>query len=352
MDNHFSSTDIIYEILRHCKTVDSFINNTLVCKAWKSTYNEDRTLKSVNDIVSILCHTDCNIVKPTANKYTDFNIVKSIASKWKNKFTNILFSIPLVDNLEEIRSLEFLSCLDYKSIHTLSLRYTYLTDISSLSACINLVSLDISNCIRLKDITPLKDLKLHTLVMTVCNAITLTPISIPTLCVLDVGMTYISDLSFLVWTSLHTLDMSNCSQLCSLRQLKHVKLHKLNISGCREISSLKGLECMPLLELDISSCFYITSLKPLRKLNLQALNMSYCKRVKNLIPLSNMKAIRGLNISGTSISDLSPLRSVNTLFINANQFSDKYLMTVSVNKFVECELGWGNYFKWSEFIQN
>jgi hypothetical protein len=329
-----SNVDMIYEILMCCKTVDSYVNNTLICKEWKSACDEDRIMKSVNDVIRI--------------NHTDFNIIKSVANRWKNKFINIQLNISLVDKLEQIKSLEFLACLDYKSVHTLSLLCPELTDITSLSACINLVSLDISYCVRLKDITPLKDLKLHTLIMHSCNAMTLTPISIPTLCVLDVGMTFMSDLSCLVQTSLHTLDISNCSQLCDLRQLKHVKLHKLNISGCRALSSLKGLERMPLLDLDISYCSYITNLKPLRKLSLRLLNMSYCKRLNNLTPLVNMKALHGLNIAGTSIIDLSSLRCVNTIFINPCQFSEEYLMSVSANKNVIDEYDWST---WREFIK-
>jgi len=93
----------------------------------------------------------------------------------------------------------------------------------------------------------------------------------------------------------------------------------------KPIKSLSGIEkCAALMMLELTGS-EITDLTPLRELtNLQSITLSRNK-VKDLSPLAGMARLQYLELSGNQVSDLSPLKqlvALNSLYLSGNAVAD------------------------------
>ncbi len=231
---------------------------------------------------------------------------------------------------EELGELEALTTLRVNGCYEL-------TDISSLQHCHSLTELELINCPKVADLSPLRGmLTLRSLHLGVpypgvvyisvqgreqWSALT----DIEALSDLT-GLVYltlsncdkVSNLQTLaVLSELQYLDLRGCNLLQDLQPLADLKvLEKLYLSGCTQLQDLQALIKLKKLQyLDLENCPLIQNLEPLaRTAALQHLNMSFCRLIQDLQPLAELTMLRHLDLGHCPlIQDLKPLAKLTAL---------------------------------------
>jgi len=84
------------------------------------------------------------------------------------------------------------------------------------------------------------------------------------------------------------LDFTGCKQIIDLTPLRGMKLTSLVLAGCVEIRDLTPLRRMPLVKLDLAQCPQVCDLTPLTGMPLTYLSLWGCNQVSELSPLRGM----------------------------------------------------------------
>ena len=201
----------------------------------------------------------------------------------------------------------------------------------------------------LVDLSPLSGLPLINLVLGKSQLRDLSPLSGLPLTSLVIYGTLVEDLSPLKGMQLSLLKFPNNGKVSDLSPLKGMPLETLEITG--KVSDLSPLEGMPLVTLSLNglnmedlkgiaalklsklqnldiSGTKISDLWPLKGMNLSALNVSLTQ-VSDLTPLKGMK-LEWLQCSGTNVSDLSALNGMplKDLVLGATKVSDSSLAQI------------------------
>lgn len=119
-------------------------------------------------------------------------------------------------------------------------------------------------------------------------------------------------------TKLTSLNLFDCAHLTTLDALGPLSsLRSLGISGSR-LTTTDGLgdicrAAPELRELSVGQCDWVTDLNPLTELPLTHLFIGGCRNITDFEPISALTGLRTLNIIGTSIENLGPLRSLTKL---------------------------------------
>jgi serine/threonine protein kinase len=199
------------------------------------------------------------------------------------------------------------------------------------------VQIDLQDRKDVHDLTPIKGMKISSLILHNCNQVRdLSPLKGMDLLLLDIsGCTTVTDLKPLLGMDLHSLDVSssimkddlrvvrdlplrvfsikNCNQVDDLTFIESLKLTSLDISNCTKIRDLTPLRDMPLAQLHMASCLSITDLTPLKGMKLTSLDASFCGQLQDLKPLEDMP-LKNLNLrSNLKLTDLSPLKRMTQL---------------------------------------
>jgi tetratricopeptide (TPR) repeat protein len=145
--------------------------------------------------------------------------------------------------------------------------------------------------VRVRDLSPLKGMKLSTL---------------------NLYHTAVEDLTPLQGMPLTRLDLGGCAGVKDLRPLRGMPLTWLNLDGLDKLTDLEPLRGLPLTYLKLSHCYALTDLGPLRGMPLTTLDCGTFRGMKiaNLEPLTGMK-LKVLNLGGASLlKDITPLRDM------------------------------------------
>ena len=184
------------------------------------------------------------------------------------------------------------------------------TDISPVRALTQLRTLDCSGSFvpmngmgKIKDLTPLKGMKLTKLIFHNTQMEDLRPLEGMPLTSLICPWSKVSDLSPLRGMNLTELHLQY-TQVSELTPLKGMKLTRLLCTGSKVIN-LAPLENMPLTYLEIGYT-QVSDLSPLKGMALMEL-MCYYTKVKDLSPLADTK-LTTLLCNNSDVSDLSPLK--------------------------------------------
>jgi serine/threonine protein kinase/Leucine-rich repeat (LRR) protein len=144
-----------------------------------------------------------------------------------------------------------------------------------------------------RDLSPLKGMKLSSL---------------------NLYKTAVEDLTPLEGMPLTELDLTGCAAVKDLRPLKGMKLTSLRIAGLHQITDLEPLRGMPLDYLEIGGCVKVTDLGPLRGMHTLTVLNCFAYRgmtIRSVEPLTGMKKLKQLNLGGSeSLRDLTPLRGM------------------------------------------
>ncbi len=214
-----------------------------------------------------------------------------------------------------------------------------ITNISFLQG-LPLVSLNISKCMRLKDVSCISKLSnLKELDIYLNSTADYSPLqSLLQLEKLNVHSygTPSFDLSFLHgMTNVQTMSiigfnwLNNISSLRNMRKLKNLHLRQCgnidDLSGIRELSQLKCLiidglcniqdlspiECLHLDRLEIWNCEMITDVSSLR--NVKNLELYYNSKITSLESIGKLVQLERLIIHDVKVTDISPLASLTNL---------------------------------------
>lgn len=206
-----------------------------------------------------------------------------------------------------IPSLSSLGCFEHLS--HLSFLYIYepvdLPELTRLTRFLNLSILWFVGNDKVTDLRPLLVFnKLDTLGIRggFKNVIDLTP------------LTEIPDL-----TSLYLSRFESVRDLGPLANLTHLTYLAFTINALvDDINPLRSL--INLTELILIGCDGITDLSPLSTLSkLKDLDLGWCRNITDVSPLSTLTELTDLRITGTSISDLRPLKGLKNLKIETSE---------------------------------
>ncbi|MDF1814825.1 MAG: protein kinase [Verrucomicrobiales bacterium] len=203
-----------------------------------------------------------------------------------------------------------LSSLTGLPLKDLQIGRTQVSDLSPLRG-MPLESLDMSETL-VTDISPLRGMKLRTLKMNSSGVSDLSPLAGMPLTDLDCGESKsIADLAPLKGAPLISFQLRNASRVSSLAPLAGASLKRLQLLGI-PVTDLSPLAQCPELEDLALILMPVTDLTPLTRLPITRLNCHNVKALDDLGPLRGMP-LRFLQISGTSVTDLSPLADCPTL---------------------------------------
>ena len=193
-------------------------------------------------------------------------------------------------------------------------------NLSALSACVFLEYLNLEDSPVTCSLEPLLPcIRLQRLLLEKCPVTALAPLA--SLVELDLSFCVrLRDLSPLTaCVSLSSLNVSRCSRVKSLAPLAAcIQLEMLQLSNCAEVTSLEPIAaCTKLAHLNLEGCYRIKSLVPLKACTaLMWLNLNYLGKLMDLAPLAACPALVQLDMYGCSSSlDLAPLRSCLNLKI-------------------------------------
>lgn len=334
------SGDIFYEILKHSVTdIDTYMKNIYVCKQWLNLCLENRTRCLITDYIFLAYTGDMDDIRqkicrwstmfPNIKSHTDISlycvdqgitvgIPNHIESYNTTDNTNKLipahtYDITDLSFLHGIRNLtmiNFANVVDLSPLKGISfLNISGCRQITDLTPLKGIYALDIGWCRDITDITPLKGI--HTLNIFQCTGIeSLEPLKgIRELCMQ--GCEQITDL-YSIASSLHTLDITFCSQFTDLSSLAYASsLSKLILRYCH-ITDLSPLMDLPLQHLDINNCHNITDLSPISNCPIRYLDMSRCLQITDISPLKGMTTLVDLIISDCCyLTDITPLKNAN-----------------------------------------
>jgi hypothetical protein len=202
-----------------------------------------------------------------------------------------LVDVSALGSLTQLTSLDLSDC-------------TSLVDVSALSSLTQLTSLDLSDCTSLVDVSALSSLtQLTSLDLSECGSL--------------------SDVSALgSLTQLTSLDLSGCgslsdvSALGSLTQLNSLNLGDIFVLGTDTLNDISALTSLTqLTSLDLSDRNSIRDISAIGSLTqLTSLNLSSCESVSDITVLSCLMQLTSLNLSKCKLlSDVSVLGNLTQL---------------------------------------
>jgi serine/threonine protein kinase len=133
------------------------------------------------------------------------------------------------------------------------------------------------------------------------------------------GLALLKDLTPLRALKLTRLSLHSCSQVRDLAPLKDLPLTQLNLGECGKIRELTHLKNMPLTWLYLRYLSEVDDLSPLSGLPLTYLDITVCGQLRDLSPLEGLK-LNHLNFGNCSqISDLTPLKGMPLTYLGAER---------------------------------
>jgi serine/threonine protein kinase len=220
---------------------------------------------------------------------------------------------------------------------SLDLSGTEITDLRPLEG-MPLGLLNLTNCDRIRDFTPLRQMPLRVLDLNGTEVVDLSPIgTLKSLSKLSLSKTKVQDLSPLKILPLESLNISH-SRVADLSPLAGKRLHTLEAKQT-PVVELTPLAGMPLKRLELERT-KVASLSPIAGMPLEWLDCSHIP-ARDFSPLATLK-LAYLNLDGTAIEDLSilkhmPLKELSIYFcLEARSFKALQeiptLETLSVHK--------------------
>ena len=216
---------------------------------------------------------------------------------------------------------------------SLDLKYCDLSELPpQLQECIWLKELDLSDNVKLSNLSPLKDLQsLQILNIYSTKVAYLSPLKdLQSLKHLSVSATqvadlwYLKDLQSLQILNIYSTQVTDLSPLKNLRNLKELNVRNTQVV---DLSPLKEMQNLQLLNAHSTQ---VADLSPLATLiNLKELDVSQTQ-VTDLSPLAALVNLRRLNIYKTKVADLSPILPLIKKGIRAKWSSSYY----SENQFI------------------
>jgi serine/threonine protein kinase len=169
---------------------------------------------------------------------------------------------------------------------------------------------------KVRDLSPLKDMKLNTLVLAQCPLVAdLTPLEgMPLTSLILFGCPAVKSLKGLEGMKLTVLNLDRVN-ISDLRPLQGMPLEVLVLLG-EQIKDLEPLRGMPLETLRIS-WGGMSSLEPLRGMKLKKLDLFNCHELQDLSPLHGMPLEwLSLECYDSQVRDFEPLRGLPLQFLN------------------------------------
>jgi serine/threonine protein kinase len=208
-----------------------------------------------------------------------------------------------IENLAGLRGMLFLTSLSLNGCSRIN-------DLSDLKG-LKLANLDLSGCSKITDLSPLAGMPLTSLhLTTLAQKLDLTPLKGCPLSGLELsGCHGITDLSALSGMKLTNLRIITCPALTDLSGMKGMPIELLYLWNCEKLEDLTGLAGLPCVGLDIRDCPRVRDLSPLRQLPLGVLLLDNCPAIDDLSALKETTKLTSLNLKkATGVRDLSPLK--------------------------------------------
>lgn len=228
-------------------------------------------------------------------------------------------------------------------VTVVSFESDHVTDLSPLKAFSGLTYLrsigSSSQRGKLADLTPLRGLKLTTLIVRNNEIGDLSPLTGMPLMVLDLAYNggKIIDLSPLQGMPLTWLDIVN-AQVADLSPLAGMPLTHL-VCGATKVTDLSPLRSMPLIYLNCGGAA-ISDLSPLKGMPLTEMQI-HNTRVADLSPLRGMPLVT-LHMPGTRVTDLSPLadcKQLNSVSAHGSPVTAASVATLQ-QALPQCKITW------------
>jgi len=206
-----------------------------------------------------------------------------------------------------------ITAADMAKLESLSTNQNHITSLKGLEHAVNLKKLYIVNS-KVSDLSPISGLhQLESIILTDNKITDIRPLSgLNKVTTLMLDRNYISDITTLQsMTSLVNLNLSVnlISDIQALSPLKNLKRLEIGDNFIKDISSLERMSTLTYLDLfgnlisDISSVRHLNALYSLDVSN---------NKVSDLTPVQHLNLI-GIEITGTDVTDLSPLAGSDTL---------------------------------------
>ncbi len=128
---------------------------------------------------------------------------------------------------------------------------------------------------------------------------------------INLSGTAVSDLAPLEGAPLVSADFSKCTLLNNLSFLAQSPITELSFAGCSRISMIYALKGLPLRKLDISGTT-VSDLSPLGNAPLESLNLANARNVTDFSPLVGNKSLRNLTLPNDTVN-VTCLRQLKTL---------------------------------------
>lgn len=198
-------------------------------------------------------------------------------------------------------------------IHRLDLSESDVTDLAGLRNA-DIDELIISGT-SVADLRPLRSLSLRVFIAENCpNLSDLTGLTTTNLTKIALAGSKISDLSALSGAPLVSADFSRCTLINDLKAISGCPLEELMLAGCSRVAMIYALKDLPLKTLDISGTA-VSDLSPLASMPIVALNLANAKNITDLTPLSQNNHIEELTLPGKVVNAtcLRPLTSIRLI---------------------------------------
>ncbi|KEG09228.1 putative leucine-rich repeat protein (LRRP) [Trypanosoma grayi] len=222
-------------------------------------------------------------------------------------------------------------------LRSLDLQSTAISDeeLRCLSASLHLVKINVAECGRLTDISPLALMEtLEEVYLCECARVRSFGVlgTLPRLRVLDLSRTAITDEELRLLSasrSLVKIDLQDCEHLTDVSPLASVStLVVMNLSGCRGVKIVGALGRLPALrELDLNGTsvtnWELEDLSASR--SLVKIALSYCMYITDVSPLSSVQTLEEVDLSRCrymmTVSVLSRLSRLRVLRLDADSFN-------------------------------
>ncbi|KAI9340300.1 hypothetical protein BDR26DRAFT_1007601 [Obelidium mucronatum] len=183
----------------------------------------------------------------------------------------------------------------FRSLVSLDLKYSKMTDISALSVLTRLEDLNLHRS-KVRDFKPITGLTF------------LKTLDLSSTCVKNKDLTCLYWLSRLLVLRINNTHISDISILKRNRGLKKLNLGHTLVADATALSELSNLESLTVCNSHVAKVDWLVGL-----VRLKVLDVSHCPRVIDISVLSQLKKLEKLDVSFTSISGLDPLKYLKKL---------------------------------------
>ena len=286
--------EIIANILTYTEKTSELLNFGITCKdfnyiikEYKDIFNSVTIIRGGNKLkADIIGKIDLSIKSLNEISSIDIEKLKYIVNFYMYDY-NLEDTENILDRLVNVKNVEINKC-----------HYIY-----KIPEFINLIKIDMSNCINLTDISNLsKSTKLKYLILDAC--INLKDISV------------LENLNNLEYVSI-----KHCNLIEELKYLRKVKRINISGSGIKKIEGL-GDELIELTIDEISN--FIEDISELDKcINLETLNLCYCNNLRDISVVSKLHKLKKLDISGTYLLDYNVIdkcKNLEELIVSHNDY--------------------------------